>query len=213
MNKSFKINFLRFFVLLFLAAFYLSGQSGANTGNDTAKYEGQTLCDAGDDVDMSCTTNTGKNLSVCGARKQNPYIMYMVYGSNGDINLTSPRSGKFPLRQITLPEDLPKEMGGTYYFEKDGKRYFIYSIFDYPFSEYRSSEGHGLITEDMSGNKITGYDFCKKNVEHKESDDARSRIIDYTNREEKDVSHVDDYNKLISQSVDKKMHENFYPEQ
>ena len=206
MNKSFKINFLRFFVLLFLAAFYLSGQSGANTGNDSGKFAGQTLCDAGDDVENSCTTHTGKNLSVCGSRKKNPYIMYMVYGSHDNVIVSSPREGKFPLKHLYVDNEI------FYFFKKDGVNYISYAVFDDSDPE-NELKGVGFMTIN-SYNKIVSHDFCVSDVQYKSKDenDGMNRILDYGDREEKSPLHVFHEQSVFSREAERVMYGHLYPD-
>lgn len=208
MNKSFKINFLRFFVLLFLAAFYLSGQSGANTGNDSGKYEGQTLCDAGDDVENSCTTHTGKNLSVCGSRKKNPYIMYMVYGSRDDIIVSSPKEGRFPLKYIFTEDD------NLVYFFKNGEiNYISYAVFDDSDPE-NELKGVGFISINSQNNRIVSHDFCVSDVQYKSKDEngEMNRIRDYGRRERKSPSHMSYERSVFSREAERIMYRHLYPD-
>lgn len=208
MKKNSKASLLRLLGLFLVVVFYLSGQVSAEGSNNTSKYKDQTLCDVGDDVQFSCTTHTGKNLSVCGARQQNPYIPYMVYGTPGDISLTSPRNEKFPLKYTLLSGELPKEMGDIYRFNGNGRQYIIYSVYEEP-----DAEGHGLIIREISNHKIISRDFCVENVKYKENEGGGERMNSYLDRENKDKSHVDDIRRIISESVEDGMHRNLYGEE
>lgn len=213
MKKKSKANLLRLLGLFPVAAFYLSGHVSAETAKNSGRYKDQTLCDAGDDVEFSCTTHTGRNLSVCGARQQNPYILYMVYGTPGDISVTSPRNEKFPLKGTLLSGDLPKDLGNIYRFNGNGRQYIIYSVDEvYPEPE-PEMVGHGLIVRNISNHKIISRDFCIENVKYKENEGEVERSISYFDRERKDKSHVDDIRKIISESVEDDMHMNLYKEE
>lgn len=205
MKKNFKANMLRFLFLLPLAAFYLSGQSGAETGNNGGRYEGQTLCDAGDDVESSCTTHTGKNLSVCGSRKKNPYIMYMVYGSHDDVIVSSPKEGEFPLKHIFTEDD-----NIVYFFKKGGISYISYAVFDDSDPE-NELEGVGFMAIN-SYNKIVSHDFCVSDVKYKSDNrnDKMNRIRDYGHREEKSPFHISHERSVFSEEAERIMYDHLY---
>ena len=212
MKKNFKANMLRFLVLLPMAAFCLSGQSGADTGSNTGKYEGQTLCDAGDDVESSCTTHVGKNLSICGARKQNPYVMYMVYGTPEKIKVSSPREGEFPLRLASTGGEFPKEMGLIFYFTENGKEYLAYSVSDDHDSQ-NGMEGQGLIVRNVRDHRIIDHDFCVEDVKSKDEKDAEERIANYLIREHNYRKNRKVDQLFMNESLGTEMYSHLYPEE
>ncbi|WP_182041372.1 hypothetical protein [Bombella mellum] len=210
MKKNFKANMLRFLVLFPMAAIYLSGQSGADTGSSTGKYEGQTLCDAGDDVELSCTTQAGRNLSICGAKKQNPYVMYIAYGTPGNVSITSPRSGVFPLRYVSTGE-FPKEMGLIRFFNKDKDQYLAYSVSDYSDPD-NVLHGYGLIIRNVGDHEIVSHDFCLKDVGQKDSKGSEERISNYSVKESKYRHRIDERG-FLDEHLNHIMYEHLYPEE
>ena len=208
MKKNFKANMLRFLVLLPMAAFCLSGQSGADTGSNTGKYEGQTLCDAGDDVEISCTTHTGKNLSVCGSRKKNSYIMYMVYGSHDNVIVSSPQEGNFPLKHIFTEDD-----NIIYFFKRGEINYISYMVFDDSDPE-NEMKGKGFMAVNSHNSKIVSHDFCVSDVQYKSKNenDAMNRITDYENREKKSSFHISNERSVFSREAEKIMYSHLYPD-
>ena len=201
MKKIFKATFLHTLAMLPLAAFCLHGQAIAEPKNTASRYEGQSLCDAGDDIYTSCPTHTGKILSICGTTKQAPNIMYVVYGTPKNISLTSPKVGTLPLRIIFL------KPGKIFYFTENGKQHIAYAVYadsddDMPL------EGNGLITQRSSDHQITNRDFCVKETIFTND---RARLNDYQDREEKDPSHISKASTLISPSIEHTFYEHMHP--
>ena len=109
-------------LLLPLAAFCLHGQTYANdTAKSSSRYEGTSLCDAGDEIFSSCPTEKGKIISICGTAHKTPFVLYMIYGTKDKKIVSSPRKGKFP-----LSFDQIESYGSALHFSENGKQYIVY---------------------------------------------------------------------------------------
>ena len=205
MKTIFRTTLLHTLAMLPLTAFCLHGQADANeTTKSAGKYEGASLCDAGDEVYNSCITNTGKNLSIC-TTKQNPATAYIVYGTPENISLASPKTGEFPLKYISL------KPGHVFYFTENGKQHIAYMVYeDTDDGKGRPLEGDGLITRDASNHQIISRDFCVKETL---ATSEFNRITDYTDREDKDTLHISDINKIMTPELQKTLYDHFHREE
>ena len=204
MKKIFRTTLLRSLVMLPLTAFCLHGQAYAdNTAKSSSKYEGSSLCDAGDEIYNSCTTNTGKTLSIC-TTKQNPTITYIVYGTPENISISSPKTGEFPLQYIAL------KAGHVFYFTENGQQHIAYMVFDNSNKLARPLEGDGLITRNAADHHIISHNFCAKEIE---STDNFDRTRNYQNREKKYSLHISDINKIMTPELQKTLYDHFHQEE
>ena len=126
---------------------------------NTSKYEGMSLCNAGDEIYQACTTQSGKILSVCGTTGQNSGLMYLVYGTSEKILVSSPKTGEFPLKY--------SHMGMadySFYFTDNGKYYIQYEASDVrgPFDQ------SGFIIENKPDHKVIIHDLCKSDLKTSE---------------------------------------------
>ena len=201
MKKVFRTTFLHTLAVLPLAAFCLHGQAIAEPKNTASKYEGQSLCDAGDDIDRSCFTHAGKILSICGTTKQTLNIMYMVYGTPEHISISSPRTGEFPLRIAS--SDLER----VFYFTENGKKHFAYIVYD-DADDGMPLTGDGLITQDTSNHNIDDYDFCTMESIFTKN---QTTLNKYKNREQKDKFHISDLNDVVTQEVKYMFYAHMHP--
>ena len=156
MKNSFKTTFLHSLTLLLLAAFCLHGQAYADdTARSSSKYEGTSLCDAGDEIYQACTTQSGKTLSICSTTKQKSNIMYLVYGTPGRILVSSPKIGDLPLKYSHMG------MADYSFYFTDNENYYI----QYETSDVRDSfDQSGFIIEDKSDHKVIINDMCKNDL-------------------------------------------------
>ena len=182
MKNSFRIIFLRSLTILPMAAFCLHGQAYADdtAAKNTSKYEGQSLCDAGDEIYLSCPTRAGKIISSCGTTKQKPGLMYLVYGTPEKIDVSSPRTGEFPLKRSQI-----SMAGAAWYFSENGKYYIQYAILGLSSSFARE----GFIILNSYNHKVMAHDLCKTHFKVSSRVDNSNKYID---RQYKSPSHNDD---------------------
>ena len=186
MKTIFRTTLLHTLAMLPLTAFCLHDQANA----DASKYEGQSLCKVGDEIEATCTTNTGKTMSICGTMEQKPYIMYAVYGTPENIFVSSPKTGEFPLKYTKI------EQGELYYFIENGEQYLAYIFADAGPDD--AMDGGGFVTRNISDHKVISHDFCKSEVTF--SNDI-TKISDYIEREEKSPSHISDMNSFVPRDL------------